>query len=309
MTPEFVSRIEKVLDENEIVLFMKGTKDTPQCGFSNRVVGILKELEVEFHTVNVLADPEVRSSMKDYSQWPTFPQLYIKSEFIGGCDIVTQMHQNGELAQELGVVLEEVPPPEIHLTEEAKEAFSQAVVDALVNSSSSDIHVFFDISEQFQYDIYLDQPREGNILVSFDELHFSFSRGSAKRAHGLKIGFVAEQGFSLENPNEPATVKPMSVEELHSLLQSDETVYLFDVRTPEEREIAKIEDARPLDKNGLETIAELPKDTRIVFHCHHGMRSMAAAQRFLADGYTNLYNLNGGIHAWSVNIDTNVPTY
>jgi monothiol glutaredoxin len=309
MTPEFVSKIDQLLSENEIVLFMKGTKDTPQCGFSNRVVGILKELEVDFQTVNVLADPEVRSSMKDYSQWPTFPQLYIKSEFVGGCDIITQMHQNGELAQELGVTLEEVSPPEITVTDEAKEALMGAVANAIANGSNTDIHVFFDITEQFQYDIYLDQARANNIVVSFDELHLSFSRNSAKRASGMTIGFVAEQGFSIDNPNEPASVNALSVEELQSLLSSEKTVYLFDVRTAEERQIAKIEEAIHLDQKGLETLSVLPKDAMIVFHCHHGMRSMAAAQRFLAEGYTNLFNLNGGIHAWSTNIDSTVPVY
>ena len=309
MTPEFVNKIDKLLDENKIVLFMKGTKATPQCGFSNRVVGILKELEVDFETVNVLADPEVRSSMKDYSQWPTFPQLYVKSEFLGGCDIVTQMHQNGELAQELGVTLEEVPPPEVLLSDDAKEALMGAVANAIANGPSSNIHVFFDINENFQYDIYLDQARSNNIVVSFGELHISFSRGSAKRANGIKIGFVADQGFSIDNPNEPASVKHMSVEELHTLLSSENEVHLFDVRTTEERQIAKIEQAIHLDQKGLDILLELPKDALIVFHCHHGMRSMSAAQRFLADGYTNIYNLNGGIHAWSTTVDTSVPVY
>ena len=206
MTPEFVNKIDKLLDENTIVLFMKGTKDTPQCGFSNRVVGILKELEVDFETVNVLADPEVRSSMKEYSEWPTFPQLYVKSEFIGGCDIVTQMYQNGALAQELGVTLEEVPPPEVQLSDDAKEALMSAVASA-IQWAFFRYSCLFDINEQFQYDIYLDQARSNNIVVSFDELHLSFSRGSGKRANGMKIGFVADQGFSIDNPNEPATVK------------------------------------------------------------------------------------------------------
>jgi len=309
MTPEFVNKIDTLLDKNKIVLFMKGTKDTPQCGFSNRVVGILKELEVDFETVNVLADPEIRSSMKDYSQWPTFPQLYVQSEFIGGCDIVTQMHQNGELAQELGVTLEEVPPPEVLLSDDAKLALMSAVANAIANGPSSNIHVFFEINEHFQYDIYLDQARANNIVVSFDELHLSFSRGSAKRANGMKIGFVADQGFSIENPNEPASVRHMSVEELHTLLSSEKEVHLFDVRTVEERQIAKIEQAIHLDQKGLEVLSELPKDALIIFHCHHGMRSMSAAQRFLADGYINIYNLNGGIHAWSTTVDTSIPVY
>ena len=101
----------------------------------------------------------------------------------------------------------------------------------------------------------------------------------------------------------------LSVEELQMLLSSENEVHLFDVRTAEERQIAKIEQAILLDQKGVELLSELPKTALIVFHCHHGMRSMSAAQRFLVEGYTNIYNLNGGIHAWSTNVDPSVPVY
>ena len=101
MNSEFKQRIDELLKENQVVLFMKGNKQRPQCGFSARVVGVLNELELDYQTVDVLSDPEVRSGMKDYSSWPTFPQLYIENEFVGGCDIVKEMYENGELKQTL----------------------------------------------------------------------------------------------------------------------------------------------------------------------------------------------------------------
>jgi len=91
------SQIKELIAMNEIVLFMKGTAATPMCGFSSTVVQILNQLKLAFKDVNVLSDPTIRQGIKDYTNWPTIPQLYIKGEFIGGCDIVREMYQNGEL--------------------------------------------------------------------------------------------------------------------------------------------------------------------------------------------------------------------
>ncbi|MGR3794985.1 Grx4 family monothiol glutaredoxin [Vannielia sp. SX4] len=82
---------------NDVVLYMKGTKEMPQCGFSSRVAGVLNFMGVEFKDVNVLADEEIRQGIKDFSDWPTIPQLYVKGEFVGGCDIITEMTLSGEL--------------------------------------------------------------------------------------------------------------------------------------------------------------------------------------------------------------------
>ncbi|MET0154581.1 MAG: Grx4 family monothiol glutaredoxin [Rickettsiales bacterium] len=89
--------IRRTVGENDVVLFMKGTKTMPQCGFSAAVAQILGVLGVEFTDVNVLADPDVRQGVKEYSDWPTIPQLYVKNEFIGGCDVVREMYAEGEL--------------------------------------------------------------------------------------------------------------------------------------------------------------------------------------------------------------------
>ena len=90
-------QIRKTVTSNDVVLFMKGTKLMPQCGFSSKVAGVLNYMGVEFADVNVLADPEIRQGIKDFSDWPTIPQLYVKGEFVGGCDIITEMTLSGEL--------------------------------------------------------------------------------------------------------------------------------------------------------------------------------------------------------------------
>ena len=92
-------RIDEIVKNNEVVLFMKGTPLFPQCGFSSRAVTILEHLETPFETVDVLQDPEIRQSIKEYSDWPTIPQLYVKGEFVGGSDIMMEMFKSGELQQ------------------------------------------------------------------------------------------------------------------------------------------------------------------------------------------------------------------
>jgi monothiol glutaredoxin len=90
-------QIQETITSNDVVLFMKGTKSIPQCGFSSRVAGVLNFMGVDFADVNVLADEEIRQGVKDFSDWPTIPQLYVKGEFVGGCDIITEMTLSGEL--------------------------------------------------------------------------------------------------------------------------------------------------------------------------------------------------------------------
>ena len=96
---EINEKIKNLIDENDVCLFMKGTADAPQCGFSMAVSNVLKHLNINFKSINVLEDENLRQGIKDYSDWPTIPQLYVKKEFIGGCDIVKEMYESGELAK------------------------------------------------------------------------------------------------------------------------------------------------------------------------------------------------------------------
>ena len=109
MSEDIRSRIEGLIKGNKVMLFMKGTKQFPACGFSNTVVQILKKESVPFETFNILADGDIRQGLKEYSSWPTYPQLYINGKFIGGCDIVTEMHRSGELGRELAAASAKAP--------------------------------------------------------------------------------------------------------------------------------------------------------------------------------------------------------
>ena len=95
-------RIKRQIAENSVVLYMKGSREEPRCGFSAQVVNILNSYGIEYETVDVLADQDIRQGVKDYSDWPTLPQLYVNGGFVGGCDICTEMHTSGELAELLG---------------------------------------------------------------------------------------------------------------------------------------------------------------------------------------------------------------
>ena len=105
MTPELKERIDAVVNQNKVLAFMKGNKLMPMCGFSNNVVQILNSLGIPYETVDVLEDEGIRQGIKEYSSWPTIPQVYINGEFIGGSDVMIEMYQKGELQQMLEVAL------------------------------------------------------------------------------------------------------------------------------------------------------------------------------------------------------------
>ena len=105
MTPELKTKLDQLVQDNKIMVFMKGNKLMPQCGFSNNVVQILNSLGVPFETVDVLEDYDIRQGIKEYSSWPTIPQVYISGEFIGGSDILIELYQSGELQQKVEVAL------------------------------------------------------------------------------------------------------------------------------------------------------------------------------------------------------------
>src|SRR6187402_1259636 len=127
MDSETQTRIEQNIREHAVVLFMKGTRSAPQCGFSARVVQILDSLLPDYQTLNVLSDPRLRDGIKEFSSWPTIPQLYVRGEFVGGCDIVSELFESGELALKLGVEPEPVSAPAIQVSDRAREALAGAL--------------------------------------------------------------------------------------------------------------------------------------------------------------------------------------
>ncbi len=101
LSPEVRERLSSLVQSNRVFLFMKGTREAPQCGFSAQVIQILEQIGPEYTTVDVLADPEIRQGIKEFSAWPTIPQLYVAGEFVGGCDIIQDLFRSGELQQKL----------------------------------------------------------------------------------------------------------------------------------------------------------------------------------------------------------------
>ena len=298
-------QFDDLVKKSKVVLFMKGNKHFPQCGFSAQVIGILKETGVPFETVNVLSDPAVRDGIKEYSSWPTIPQLYVDGEFLGGCDIVKEMYAAGDLQKKLGVTEKAVAAPKVTLDERAAKAIKEA-------DEGNGEHLRLEIGDQFQYELYFGPKKAGDIEVVVSGVTVLFDKASAKRADGIRINWVdtADGGaFKIENPNEPARVKQLTAPELKAWIDESKPFELFDVRGDDEHKIAKIDRARALDVDGEKHLLGLDKSTAVVFQCHHGMRSKSAAERFLREGFTNVYNLEGGIEAWSLKVDPKVARY
>jgi len=298
------SRISGLVAQNPVVLFMKGTRRAPQCGFSAQVVQILDELVPEYETVDVLSSAEIRDGIKEFSQWPTIPQLFVNGEFIGGCDIVRALQESGELAQLLAKPGTPPPLPAIRITEAAMKAFQGALVDA----EGEFLHLKIDA--RFQNDLYFAPREAGTVELDIQGLSLFIDPASARRADGMSIDFIdgANAGFKIENPNQPASVKQLTPVELKELLDQGR-VTLFDVRPEHERALASLPQARALDDAGQEYLFSLDRSAPVAFLCHHGMRSQNAAEQLLSEGFRNVFNVRGGIHAWSETVDRGVPQY
>jgi monothiol glutaredoxin len=307
LSPALRERIQSIVDSDRVVLFMKGSPDAPQCGFSSQVVSILNRLLPGYGSFDVLSDRDVREGIKEFSNWPTIPQLYIGGEFQGGCDIVKEMYATGELHQALGLELANVEPPRVTVTDAAAGLLRDAKA-----RQGGELHVAIDAG--FKHALSL-APRAGHeVAAESNGITLLFDRDSAQRANGLTIDAVDQGGrkaLAVENPNAPkaGAVNQLSVRELRGWLDAGEKVHLYDVRTPDEHRKARIAGATLVDQQVAAEIEKLPRDARIVFHCHHGGRSQAAAEHFAALGFSNVHNLAGGIDAWSREIDPSVPTY
>lgn len=189
------------------------------------------------------------------------------------------------------------------------DAAAQAVRGAAADPVGAALRIT--ITEAFQYDLRLDTPGPDDVTAVSNGLTVIFDAASATRAPGLTLDFVAEVdgGFSINNPNVPTPITQISPEELKALLDNGEVFELLDVRTPAERAIATIAGSRLLDQALHDTLMEADRNTPLVFQCHHGMRSQSAAEHFQRAGFKRLYNLSGGIDAWSLRIDRAVPRY
>ena len=299
--------IEALLNAHSVLLFMKGTRDHPQCGFSAATVKILDMFDLEYETIDVLSDTTLREGIKTYGQWPTVPQLYINGELIGGCDIVTELFESGELFDLLGLKPPARTVPKIAFSDKAAVAVRHAL-----DQQSDEMSLHVRIDARWRTDLELAPNKAHEIRADADGIAVLMDPSTAQRANDLFVDVeenLQGSGFTFENPNAPPVVKQMDVLTLNANIESGEPVYLFDVRGPDERAKAQIKVAVPFDEAAEQLIETLSKDTSLVFHCHGGGRSQAVAECYRLRGFMNVYNLAGGIDAWSLHVDPTVPRY
>lgn len=298
-------KIEQFLQADKVVLFMKGTRQQPMCGFSARTVAALDSVLPDYSTVNVLEDEEIREGIKVYGNWPTIPQLYVDGELIGGCDIVLNMLNTGELHQHLGMDAPDRTPPEITVTPRAAEKIREAM------QGHEGVALHFQVDANWDAQFNLAPSQGGEIASESNGIRVLMDIATAQRARGAVIDWVSSmkgEGLALDLPQAPPPVKQMTVQDLAEHMKSG-GVTLVDIRSESERALASIDGALVLDRPNMEKLEAMPKDSRLAFLCHHGNSSMGAAEYFRKQGFTDVNNVAGGIHAWSMEIDDSIPTY
>lgn len=299
-------RIEGLVRSAEVVLFLKGTRQSPQCGFSARVVDALDDHLEEYAAFDVMRDEALREGLKRFSDWPTFPQLFVRGKLVGGTDIVEELRSSGELASLLGVSgPRAATTPEITVTDAAAAAFARY-------AGEDKPTVRLSVGRDFAPELEIEPARPKDLSIDLGKVVIAMDPASARRADGLSIDFVEGKeatGFRIENPNAPPKVRPLSVEELARWRAEGKPHLLLDVRTPGEWDVARIEGARLVDDDVRASLEELDRDTTLVLSCHHGVRSRAAAEHLITMGFRDVHNLEGGIDAWSSRVDPTVPRY
>ena len=202
LDPETRDAIDGLLRENRVVLFMKGNRAQPQCGFSAKTVEALDMLLPDYEVVDVLKNPEIREGIKAYGNWPTIPQLYVAGELVGGCDIIKELFDSGELGTMLGINSPAADqPPAIRI--------SPAAIDIMQNALQKNPGkaICLRINGSWKHSMSLEAPRPGSISVSVEPITIDVDPWSAMRADGLSIDVmesVQGRGFRFDNPNAPA---------------------------------------------------------------------------------------------------------
>jgi monothiol glutaredoxin len=201
LDPGLRDAIDGLLRENRVVLFMKGNRAQPQCGFSARTVEALDMILPDYQVVDVLQNPDIREGIKAYGNWPTIPQLYVAGELVGGCDIVKEMFDSGELGTLLGVSAPAPGrPPAIRI--------SPAAMDIMQNALDKNPGkaICLRINGSWKHSLSLEAPRAGSMTVSVAPITIDVDQWSAMRADGLSIDVldsVQGRGFRFDNPNAP----------------------------------------------------------------------------------------------------------
>ena len=305
LEPALRQRISDLLATHRVVLFMKGEPRAPQCGFSAKAVGVLDGLGVDYAHVDVLSDADIREGIKAYGDWPTIPQLYIDGELVGGSDIIVQMANSGELNSALGLPPPDRTPPAIRISPEAFAMLHKALQDA-----GSGYTLKVDIDPRFDAKLQLAPIDDGAIATEIDGIRVQFDLASARRADGLSIDWIDDErgrGLVIDNPNAPPKVRDLSPVEAAGKLAAN-ALTLVDVRPPDERAHAVVKAPFKTLDRGMAELEGLARDTPLAFLCHRGGRSAQAAEHFRQLGFTEVYNVVGGIDAWS-DADAGIPRY
>lgn len=302
-------RIEDLVGQGPVVVFMKGHRFAPQCGFSARVVEILDGYLEDYQTCDVLSDEEIREGVKQFASWPTIPQIYLHGEFIGGCEILEEMHRQGELSKSLGDLVAQVPAPHIEVDQSAVSAIRSAV-----EKSEGEVLLRLKVDPRFYNDLSVEEGREPtDIEVQSNGITVLVDPGTARRCDGVKISFVeegAETGFRIDNPKAPAAIRQISVRELAALLKDrPEQLRVVDVRQQDEWDRCSIDGTELYDNDLAVALHALPRSTPLVFLCHHGHRSQKVAESYVAKGFTDVINVIGGIDAWANQVDPSMARY
>ena len=300
-------QISSILANNPVVLFMKGTPEQPRCGFSAKSADVLNNLAPGFFGVDVLSDDDIRQGIKTYGNWPTIPQLYVKGELIGGSDIIMQLYNTGELHQLLGVAAPDRSAPEIFISAEAASAIRAGMAD----EPALGLHLRIDGRWQASFQLAAIEGHE--IKAVAGDLSVYMDVQTAQRAKGLRIDWVESlqgSGLSITNPNAPSAVKLMTVSGLAAALKTDHPPLVIDVRPEHDRLRAPFPlPSKVLEGSTLSALEALAKSQPLAFLCHFGNSSKQAAEHFRNLGFTEVFNVEGGIDAYAREIDASVVRY
>jgi monothiol glutaredoxin len=285
-------RIEEMVTGNKVMLFMKGTPRMPQCGFSAQTAGALDTLlGEEYASFNVLEDNAVREGIKEYGNWPTIPQLYVDGELIGGCDIVMEMFNAGELHELFGLEAPDRTPPEMEITPKAAEKIGEFL------AAYPGQHLHFKIGSDWNAQFHLGPKSGTEIEAQVGGLSVLMDLASAQRARGAKIDWVETvqgEGLKLDLPGAPPPVKQMTPEELQRRINDGERIVVVDGRSEGDRQSKPLEIARALDADLMAELDDADRKTPLVFVCNQGISSQDVAEHYRRQGFTEVYNLEGG---------------
>ena len=194
-------RIRALIDSSSVLLFMKGNREAPRCGFSATVVQVLDQLIPDYGTVDVLADEKLREDIKEYSSWPTIPQLYVRGEFVGGCDIVQESFASGDLHRKLGVAQVEADPPAISISDDAAAELRKANAQA-----PAEFVLRLVIDARYRSRMLLGPGADDDVAVEADGVTLRMDRLSASRARDAHVDLMKSRGgnaFSVGLPHAP----------------------------------------------------------------------------------------------------------